>query len=59
MDPFVIYDDKYKKLKESVNDAMYGNQLEELYETTKVKYCITSLGTMPLYNPIPPHFHFL
>ena len=36
MDPFVVYGDVYKKLRESMSGAMYGNQMEELGENTRV-----------------------
>lgn len=37
MDPFVVYENLYKSIREAVNDAMYGNQMEVLAETTQVK----------------------
>ena len=36
MDPFVLYGVTYKKLRESMSGAMYGNQIEELGEATQV-----------------------
>ena len=36
MDPFVIYEDIYKSLREAINGAMYGNQMEELDKATQV-----------------------
>lgn len=36
VDPFVVYGDVYKKLRESMSGAMYGNQMEELGENTRV-----------------------
>ena len=36
MDPFVVYGDMYKTLRESISGAMYSNQLEELSQTTQV-----------------------
>ena len=36
MDPFAIYGDLYKNLREAVNDAMYDNQVDTLNEATKV-----------------------
>ena len=38
MDPFVLYGGTYKKLRESMSGAMYGNQIEELGEATQVLY---------------------
>ena len=38
MDPFVIYGDLYKSLREAVNDAMYGNQVDALKEATQVYF---------------------
>ena len=38
MDPFVIYGDLYKSLREAVNDAMYGNQVDTLKEATQVYF---------------------
>lgn len=45
MDPFVLYGGTYKKLRESMSGAMYGNQIEELAESTRV----LSLFNTPLY----------
>ena len=42
MDPFVLYGGMYKKLRESMSGAMYGNQIEELDEATQVLYRFTS-----------------
>ena len=36
MDPFVLYGVTYKKLRESMSGAMYGNQIKELDEATQV-----------------------
>ena len=36
MDPFVVYGDLYKSLREAVNGAMYGNQVDGLDEATQV-----------------------
>ena len=36
MDLFVLYGVTYKKLRESMSGAMYGNQIEELGEATQV-----------------------
>ena len=36
MDPFVIYGDLYKSLREAVNGAMYGNQVDALKEIIQV-----------------------
>lgn len=36
VDPFILYGDLYKSIRGSMNDAIYGNQMEELYEITKV-----------------------
>ena len=38
MDPFIVYGDLYKGIRKSMNDAIYGNQMEEVYEITKVQY---------------------
>ena len=37
MDPFVVYGDAYKTLRESISGAMYGNQMKELCQTTQVR----------------------
>jgi hypothetical protein len=36
VDPFVLYGDLYKSIRRSMNDAMHGNQMEEVYEITQV-----------------------
>lgn len=36
MDPFVVYGNSYKGLRESVSGAMYGQQLEELHKHAQV-----------------------
>ena len=46
MDPFTVYGDLYKDIRKSMNDAIYGNQMEEVYEITKVH----------TYGPV--HFQF-
>ena len=53
MDPFVLYGVTYKKLRESMSGAMYGNQIEELGEATQV-LCLLILIHLCvlLLNPI-------
>ncbi len=36
MDPFAIYDDHYKNLRESVSGAMLDDQIDALTEATQV-----------------------
>ena len=36
MDPFVLYGGTYKRLRESMSKAMYGNLIEEIGESTQV-----------------------
>lgn len=37
MDPFAIYDDHYKKLREAVSDAVCDDQIDALTEATQVR----------------------
>ena len=36
MDPFAIYDDHYKKLREAVGVAIHGDQISALIKATQV-----------------------
>ena len=36
MDPFAIYDDHYKELREAMSDAVCGDQIDALTEATQV-----------------------
>ena len=36
MDPFAIYDDQYKELREAMSDAVCGDQINALTEATEV-----------------------
>ena len=38
MDPFAIYGDLYKSLREAVSSAMYDNQVDALKKATQVFY---------------------
>lgn len=44
VDPFVVYGDAYKTLRESISGAIYGNQMEELSQTTQVRNDVVYLG---------------
>ena len=51
MDPFVRYGGTYKKLRESMSGAMYGNQIEELGEATQV-YCTLFTCLCPIFTKL-------
>ena len=36
MDPFVVYGDPYKSLREAINGMMYGNEMDKLVKVTRV-----------------------
>ena len=50
MDPFVIYGDLYKSLREAVNGAMYGNQVDALKETTQVLLLSSLMASWQYYH---------
>jgi hypothetical protein len=40
MDPFAIYEDHYKNMREAVSGVIYDNQVDALKETVQVfEYC--------------------
>ena len=40
MDPFAIYDDCYKSLREAVRVAIHNNQIDGLTEAAQVYQCL-------------------
>ena len=59
MDPFAIYDDHYKKLREAMSDAVCGDQIDALTEATQVcSYFIISWRLHAAYF-VPFSFHII
>lgn len=51
MDPFALYGDLYKNLREAVSGAMYDGQVDTLKEATQVfRCCLRSSAGYAIYN---------
>ena len=56
MDPFAIYEEHYKNLREAVSGVMYDNQIDALKEAMQVFECCFSDHQS---IPRPPEVHVI
>ena len=58
MDPFAIYDDHYKELREAMSDAVCGDQIDALTEATQVHSQSRRLHAA-FFDYVPFSFHII